>query len=176
MGKDPWSFDLLYWNAYSTNLPAALHAGFLDLLLRNPLVEPDRIEILGTPINLRAVTQDMYVVGGMTDHICSWRACYRATGLFGGSTEFVLNGSGHVQTLVCPPGNFKAKYFTNPRRAADPDQWLEGATEQKGSWWDNWIEWLQRRSGESRPALDRIGSEDYRAIEPAPGLFVHQLP
>jgi polyhydroxyalkanoate synthase len=176
MGKDPAPFDLLYWNADSTNLPAGLHAGFLDLLLRNPLVEPDRIEILGTPINLRAVTQDMYVVGGMTDHICSWRECYRATGLFRGSTEFVLNGSGHVQTLVCPPGNFKAKYFTNPRRTADPDQWLEGATEQKGSWWDNWIEWLQRRSGESRPAPDRIGSEDYRAIEPAPGLFVHQLP
>ncbi len=176
MGKNPAPFDLLYWNADSTNLPAALHAGFLDLLLRNPLVEPDRIEILGTPINLGEVTQDIYVVGGMTDHICAWRACYRAAGLFGGSTEFVLNGSGHVQTLVCPPGNFKAKYFSNPRRGADPDQWLEGATEQKGSWWDNWIEWLQRRSGELRPAPDAIGSEDYRPIEPAPGSFVHQLP
>jgi polyhydroxyalkanoate synthase len=176
MGKDPAPFDLLYWNADSTNLPAALHAGFLDLLLRNSLVEPGRIEILGTPINLRAVTHDMYVVGGQTDHICSWRACYRATGLFGGSTEFVLNGSGHVQTLVCPPGNFKAKYFTNHRRGPDPDQWLQGATEQKGSWWDNWIEWLQRRSGEWRPAPETLGSADYRPIEPAPGVFVHQLP
>ena len=176
MGKSPAPFDILYWNVDSTNLPAALHAGFLDLLLRNPLVAPDQIDVLGTPINLGSVTNDMYIVGGMTDHICSWRACYRAARLVGGATEFVLNSSGHVQTLVCPPTNFKAKYFTNPRLVADPDKWIEGATEHKGSWWDNWLEWLQRRSGEWRPPPAALGSATYRPIEAAPGSFVHQLP
>ena len=103
MGKDPAPFDILYWNADSTNLPARLHAGFMELLLRNGLTRAGAVEILGTPIDLRKVGYDMFVVGGMTDHICAWRAVYNGARLFGGRTEFVLNSSGHVQTLVCPP-------------------------------------------------------------------------
>ncbi len=176
MGKSPAPFDILYWNADSTNLPAKLHEGFLDLLLRNPLVGRDQIEILGTPINLGNVKNDMYIVGGMTDHICSWRACYRAARLFGGSTEFVLNSSGHVQTLVCPPTNFKAKYFTNHSLTADPEAWMDGATEHKGSWWDNWLEWMHRRSGEWTAPPVTLGSDDYQPIMAAPGTYVHQQP
>jgi polyhydroxyalkanoate synthase len=176
MGRSPAPFDILYWNADSTNLPARLHEGFLDLLLRNPLVGRDQIEILETPINLGNVKSDMYIVGGMTDHICAWRACYRAARLFGGSTEFVLNSSGHVQTLVCPPTNFKAKYYTNHHLTADADEWMDGATEHKGSWWDNWLEWLHKRSGEWRQPASTPGSEQYRPLEAAPGRYVHELP
>lgn len=176
MGKDPAPFDILYWNADGTNLPAALHAGFLDLLVRNPLLEPNKVEVLGTPINLRAVTQDLYVVAGQTDHICSWRAGHRAAGLFGGKAEFVLNSSGHVQSLVCPPGNFKARYFTNPRLEATPERWLASATEHKGSWWDHWLKWLETRSGEWRAAPDKLGAARFPPLEPAPGTYVHQAP
>jgi poly[(R)-3-hydroxyalkanoate] polymerase subunit PhaC len=176
MGKEPAAFDLLFWNADSTNLPAKLHAGFLDILLRNPLVEADKVAILGTPINLRSVTNDMYILAGMTDHICSWRACHRAARLFGGHVEFVLNSSGHVQSLVNPPGNFKAKYFTNPRLGVDPDLWVKGATEHKGTWWDHWLEWIEKRSGEKRAAPETLGSVHYMPIEPAPGTYVHQRP
>jgi polyhydroxyalkanoate synthase len=176
MGKDPAPFDILYWNADSTNLPAKLHAGFLDVLLRNPLVEANKAAILGTPINLRDVTSDMYLVAGLTDHICSWRACHRAAGLFGGETEFVINSSGHVQSLVNPPGNPKAKYFTNARIGSDPDRWYESATEHKGTWWEHWLEWLERRSGDKQPAPTRLGSARYVPIEPAPGTYVHQRP
>lgn len=174
MGLDPAPFDILFWNADSTNLPAKLHAGFLDLMLHNPLIKADAMKALGTPINLRDVDCDMYVLAGQTDHICPWRACYRASRLFGGRTEFVLSGSGHVQSLVCPPANFKAKYFTNHNAGSDPEAWLKGGTEHKGTWWDNWIEWIEKRSGDKRPAPTALGGGGYEAIEPAPGRYVHQ--
>ena len=174
MGKDPAPYDILYWNADSTNLPAKLHEGFLRLMLRNPLVEAGAIEMLGTPINLRNVTFDMYVLAGMTDHICAWRACHRAARLFGGRTEFALNSTGHVQSLVSPPGNFKSKYFVNPRLGDNADDWLASATEHKGSWWDNWLEWLEKRSGDMRPAPKQMGNPNYPVVEPAPGMYVHQ--
>ncbi|HZP46667.1 MAG TPA: alpha/beta fold hydrolase [Candidatus Binataceae bacterium] len=176
MGKDPAPFDILYWNSDSTNLPAELHAGFLDLLLRNPLVTPNSIEILGTPIDLSAVDSDLYVLAGLTDHICSWRSCYHAAQLLGGRVEFVLNGSGHVQSLVSPPGNFKSRYFTNPRLAPTADKWREAALEHKGSWWEHWAEWLDHRSGDWREAPREPGNETYRPLMPAPGAYVHQRP
>ncbi|MGH7987084.1 MAG: PHA/PHB synthase family protein [Candidatus Binataceae bacterium] len=176
MGKEPAAFDILFWNADSTNLTAALHAGFLDLLMRNPLAEHQPVKILGTSIDLRQVACDMYIVAGLTDHICSWRACHHAARLFGGTTEFVLNSSGHVQTLVCPPDNPKAKYFTNPRLGDDPAAWLREAQEHKGSWWENWLTWLERRSGEKRAAPESLGSGEFPILTSAPGTYVHQRP
>jgi polyhydroxyalkanoate synthase len=174
MGLDPAPFDILFWNADSTNLPASLHAGFMDIMLHNPLLKADVLKTLGTPVNLRDVDCDMYVLAGLTDHICSWRACYSASRLFGGRTEFVMSASGHVQSMVCPPTNFKAKYFTNPNAGSDPDAWFKGGTEHKGSWWDNWLEWMDKRSGDKRPAPTALGGGGYEAIEPAPGRYVHQ--
>ena len=172
MGKDPAAFDILYWNADSTNLPARLHAGFMELLLRNGLTRAGAVEILGAPIDLRRVGNDMFVVGGMTDHICSWRAVYNGARLFGGRTEFVLNSSGHVQTLVCPPTNFKAKYLVNAALGDDPETWLKNATEQKGSWWEHWLGWLDKRSGDKREAPASLGSVRFPPLEPAPGKYV----
>ena len=174
MGLDPAPFDILFWNADSTNLPAKLHAGFMDIMLHNPLLKAGALKTLGTPINLRDVDCDMYVLAGLTDHICSWRACYRASRLFGGRTDFVMSASGHVQSMVCPPTNFKARYFTNSNIGADPDAWFKGGTEHKGTWWDNWLEWMEKRSGEKRSAPAALGGNGYEAIEPAPGLYVHQ--
>jgi polyhydroxyalkanoate synthase len=174
MGQNPAPFDILYWNADSTNLPAKLHADFLNIMLRNPLMKTDALTALGTPINLHDVDCDMYILAGQTDHICPWRACHRASQLFGGRTEFVMSGSGHVQSLVCPPANFKAKYFTNHKTGSDPDAWLKGATEHKGTWWDNWLEWVDKRSGNKRPAPTTLGGNGYEVIEPAPGRYVHQ--
>jgi polyhydroxyalkanoate synthase subunit PhaC len=176
MGKEPAPFDILFWNGDSTNLPAKLHADFLDILLRNALVHDDQLKVLGTPINLRNVSSDMYILAGQTDHICAWQACHRAARLFGGEVEFVLNASGHVQSLVSPPDNFKAKYFTNERPANDAEAWYQSATQHKGSWWEHWSEWLSRRSGEKRPAPEEPGNAQYPALQAAPGSYVFQCP
>ena len=174
MGLNPAPFDILYWNGDSTNLPARLHADFLNIMLRNPLMEAGALTALGTPVDLGAVDCDMYILAGQTDHICPWRACHRASRLFGGRTEFVMSGSGHVQSMVCPPANFKAKYFTNHHTGTDADAWFKGATEHKGTWWDHWLDWMDKRSGNKRSAPTALGSSEYAVIEPAPGRYVHQ--
>jgi polyhydroxyalkanoate synthase len=174
MGKQPAPFDILFWNSDSTNLPAKLHEGFLDLFLRNPLVHGREVNVLGTPINLRDAKNDLYLVAGMTDHICAWRACYRATRMFGGKAEFVLGSSGHIQSLVNPPGNLKSRFFLNARLPHEPDAWLKGATENKGSWWDHWLKWLSARSGEDRPAPTSLGGNGFQPTDPAPGTYVHE--
>jgi polyhydroxyalkanoate synthase subunit PhaC len=176
MGKEPAPFDILFWNGDSTNLPAKLHADFLDILLRNALVHANQLKVLGTPINLGDVSSDMYILAGQTDHICAWQACHRAARLFGGEVEFVLNSSGHVQSLVCPPDNFKAKYYTNARPANDAETWYQSATQHKGSWWEHWTEWLSRRSGEKRAAPKEPGNAQYPALQAAPGSYVFQCP
>ena len=102
--------------------------------------------------------------------------CYGTAKLFGDRSTFVLANGGHIQTLLNPPGNPKAKYFTNSRIGGDPDRWYESATEHKGTWWDHWLEWLERRSGEKQPAPTALGSARYAPIEPAPGTYVHQRP
>lgn len=174
MGERPPAFDILYWNGDSTNLPAKLHEGFLKLFLDNPLAKPGSIEVLDTPIDLRKIKSDMYLLAGQTDHICTWHSCYRATPLFGGKVEFVLNSSGHVQSLVSPPGNLKSHYFTNSRMPEDADLWLRGATDNRGSWWDHWLKWLGARAGEERPAPSKVGNSAYPPIGPAPGSYVHE--
>ena len=174
MGEPPPAFDILYWNDDSTNLPAKLHEGFLKLFLNNPLVHPGAIEILDTPIDLRKIKIDMYLLAGQTDHICTWRSCYRATRLFGGKVEFVLNSSGHVQSLVNPPGNLKSHYFLSAKLPDDADLWLEAATDNRGSWWDHWLKWIGSRSGDQRDAPSRLGNAAYPPICPAPGTYVHE--
>jgi polyhydroxyalkanoate synthase len=173
LGQSPPAFDILYWNADTTRLPAGLHSDFLELAEGNPLVEPGAQVVLGVPIDLREVTCDAYVVGGTTDHIIPWQSAYRATQLFAGNTEFVLSSSGHIQAIVNPPGNPRASYFTGGEYGPDPEKWREGASRREGSWWENWTGWLQARSGVQRPAPKDPGNHQFAALEPAPGRYVH---
>ncbi len=174
MGEQPAPFDILYWNSDSTCLPAKLHEGFLGLFLKNPLIRANEATILSTRINLRDVRNDMFLVAGMTDHICAWRACYRSTAIFGGSIEFILGSSGHIQSLVNPPGNFKARYFAGSRLPEDPDAWLKGATENKGTWWDHWLKWYSARAGWEKQAPSAFGNSRFPALDRAPGTYVHE--
>ncbi|HVS41819.1 MAG TPA: alpha/beta fold hydrolase [Candidatus Dormibacteraeota bacterium] len=173
MGNPPPAFDILAWNNDTTNLPAALHAQFIRILLDNALTRPGELQVLGTPIDLGAITAPAYVLAGVTDHITPWRACYRATGLLGGESSFVLSNSGHIQALVNPPGNPKASYFTGPPPGPDPDAWRAAATEHRDSWWGHWLEWLGPHCGARRPAAERLGSRRHPPMEAAPGTYVH---
>lgn len=172
MGKNPPAFDVLAWNCDSTNLPAALHGDFLEIAGTNGLTEPGTIEVLDTPIDLGQVTCPAFVVGAVTDHITPWQGCYQTVNLLGGETEFVLSSQGHIQALVNPSGNPKGRYHTNPDTPDDPDQWLDGATEHSGSWWDHWSVWLKGQAGKLVAAPEELGSEANPATIPAPGRYV----
>lgn len=173
-GEDPPPFDVLFWNNDSTNLPAALHSDYLRVYEEQPFTRPGEVELAGHKVDLTKVTQDTFIVGGVTDHITPWKACYRATQLLGSENiEFILSHSGHIQALLNPPGNPKAKYYRNTNKPpADVDQWMmAGASENAGSWWPLWKEWLVARSGETKPAPKKVGSVKYPPGDAAPGKY-----
>jgi polyhydroxyalkanoate synthase len=172
LGKTPPAFDILYWNNDATRLPARMHGQLLDIFVGNLFSKPRALSVLGTPIDLSGVTCDKYVVAGMTDHITPWKGVYNTARTFGGDTRFVLSSSGHIQSLINPPGNPKAKFFVNSGLPANADAWLAGAQAQKDSWWGNWTDWLRERSGERRAAPATPGNERHPAGVKAPGTYV----
>ncbi len=174
IGNDPAAFDVLYWNNDTTRLPARLHGDLLDLYETNAFTHPGALEVLGTPIDLSKVTNDAYIVAGITDHITPWQGCYATTQLLGGKTKFILSNSGHIQALLNPPGNPKASYFVNEHYPADPEPWLARAKKQTGSWWEDWRDWLGQRSGEQKAAPGELGNEQYQPGLPAPGSYVFE--
>ncbi len=174
LGNAPPAFDILYWNNDTTRLPAKFHGELLDIFTENLFSKPGALTVLGTPIDLSEVKCDKYVVAGMTDHITPWKGVYNTARRFGGETRFVLSSSGHIQSLINPPGNPKAKYFIHPSLPADADLWLDSAIAEKDSWWNNWRDWLVARSGEKRAAPLVPGSARHPARDDAPGVYVLQ--
>jgi polyhydroxyalkanoate synthase subunit PhaC len=174
MGNRPPAFDILYWNSDTTRLPAEFHADLLRMFMENPLKAPGKISALGTAIDMSRVTVPAYVVAGITDHITPWQACYQSKNIMRGKIDFVLSSSGHIQSIVNPPTNPKAKYFLNAALPDSPEDWLAGATEQGGSWWTHWASWYREHGGSEVAAATVLGSAQYPAGDPAPGRFVHQ--
>ena len=176
MGEDPPAFDVLFWNADATNLSASLMGDFLHLFETLAFTRQGEVQMAGHAIDLSKVKGDLFILGGTTDHITPWRACYRSTQLFGSKdVTFVLSQSGHMQAILNPPGNPKAKYYVSKKPGlppADVDAWLKGAEEVAGSWWPFWMEWLQARSGKKVPAPTALGSKQHPPMEAAPGLYV----
>lgn len=174
LGNRPPAFDILYWNSDTTRLPAEFHADLLRMFLDNPLKTPGSIAALGTPIDMSKVTVPAYVVAGITDHITPWQACYQSRNILHGKIEFVLSSSGHIQSIVNPPGNPKAKYFLNSSQPDTPEAWLAGATGHDGSWWQHWSTWYRAHGGGETAAPRSPGSTAHPARDPAPGRYVHQ--
>jgi len=172
LGKQPPAHDILFWNNDPTRLPAALHAQLLDIFADDLLAKPGGLQVLGQSIDLGRVTCDIYMVGGMTDHISIWKGSYASARLFGGNFEFVLHSSGHIQTVVNPPGTPKTRYFTNAECPDEADHWLAGAGSVSGSWWEHWKEWLSRRSGSTVAVAAELGSAIHPAAAQAPGAYV----
>jgi len=174
MGKTPPAFDILYWNNDTTRLPAKMHGQLLDIFVGNLFTKPRALSVLGTPIDLTEVNCDKYVVAGMTDHITPWKGVYNTARLFGGDTRFVLSSSGHIQSLINPPGNPKAKFYLNAEAPATADAWLANAQPEKDTWWGNWRDWLAARSGERRAAPAALGNKQHPSLAAAPGTYVKQ--
>jgi polyhydroxyalkanoate synthase len=124
----------------------------------------------------RGVPRPTFVSGAVADHLTAWKGCYRTTQLLGGDdTTFVLSYSGHIASLVNPPGNPKAHYWTGTEPGTDPQAWLDEATRQQGSWWEAWADWVTERSGEKVAAREGLGTTIHPPLDPAPGRYVRDL-
>ena len=172
-GKSPAPFDVLYWNADTTRMAAALHRDMVMTGLHNSLATPGAASMLGMPVDLSQLTTDAYVVAGIADHISPWQACYRSARLLGiKDLRFVLSSSGHIASLVNPPGNPRASYRLGGVDEPDPEFWLESAEQQTDSWWPDFVAWLGERSGEKKDAPAALGGAGMAPLEPAPGTYV----
>jgi polyhydroxyalkanoate synthase len=145
----------------------------LDLYAHNRAAQPGGLQVLGTPVDLSKVECDSFVVSGMTDHITPWDCGYETARLLGGDSEVVVTTTGHIQTMVNPPGKPRARYFAGAAPGSEPHEWLSAATAHEGSWWPRYADWLLARSGPEREPAGTLGSERHRPLDPAPGRYVH---
>ena len=174
MGKDPFPFDLLYWNSDSTRMPAKMHSFYLrNMYMENKLAEPGGIEIDGTPIDLGKVKIPCYFISAIEDHIAPWKSTYTGARNFGGPVRFVLGGSGHIAGIFNPPAANKYGYWVNPaaKLPESVDAWFEGAEQQGGSWWTDWQSWVSAHDADTVAARDPAKGK-LKALEEAPGSFV----
>jgi polyhydroxyalkanoate synthase len=175
LGEEPPPFDLLHWNSDTTNLPAGWHRDYLETLYKgNKLAEKGGIAVAGTPIDVDGVTTPSYVQAGREDHIAPPESVWKIMDHFAGPKRFVLAGSGHIAGVVNPPAAQKYCYWTNDRPSATLAEFIEGATEHKGSWWPDWLAWVKKQDGAMVKADGaRVpGGGKVKAIEDAPGSYV----
>ena len=172
LGNNPPAFDILYWNADTTRLPAAFHIDLISIFESNPFVNPDVMTVLGKPIDMRKVNVYAYIVAGITDHITPWKACYETARIYGKKSTFVLANAGHLQCMLNPPGSAKSFFFSGTASTPDQDAWANAAERTDGSWWPHWMAWMQARSGDLKPTPKKLGSRKHPATVAAPGQYV----
>lgn len=174
LGKEPFPFDLLYWNSDSTRMPAAMHSFYLRNMYQNNLLkEPGGITLLGKPIDLGKVKLPIYSVAACEDHIAPWKSVYSGARLLPGPVRFALGGSGHIAGIVNPPAAGKYCYWTRETLDEDPEQWFQAAERHEGSWWSDWLAWMIPLAGEQVPAR-QPGDGKLDVIEDAPGSYVRR--
>jgi polyhydroxyalkanoate synthase len=171
MGKDPKPFDLLYWNSDQTRMPKSLHLFYLRKFYVENALSRGELVIDGETLDLGKVRVPIYMQSSKEDHIAPVRSVYKSARLFGGPVNFMMAGSGHIAGVINAPVAKKYQYWTNPALPETFEQWQAGAEEHPGSWWPNWIEWLQARSGPLVPARDPAAGP-LPVICDAPGEYV----
>jgi len=178
MGGRPAAFDILYWNADSTNLPGPMYCYYLrNTYLENRLKEPGALTNCGVPVDLGTISMPIFVLATREDHIVPWRSAYRTINHVRSCDKtFVLGASGHIAGIVNPAAKKRRSHWVSAGRSfpQEPEAWLAGATEVPGSWWTCWSEWLGARAGKRRAAPKKAGNRKYRPIEPAPGRYVKE--
>jgi polyhydroxyalkanoate synthase len=172
LGKDPFPFDLLYWNSDSTRMPAAMHSFYLrKMYVENKLIEPGGIELDGVRIDLSKVDIPKFILSTKEDHIAPWKSTYAGVHAYKGPVKFCLAASGHIAGVVNPADSGKYSHWTSNRKPKSPDAWLSSAEEHLGSWWPEWAKWIARHGGGKVPA--RVsGDGGLKVIEDAPGSYV----
>jgi polyhydroxyalkanoate synthase len=174
-GRQPEAFDILFWNSDSTNLPGPMYCTYVrNMYLDNNLRVPDRLSMLGESIDLGRLRMPAYILATREDHIVPWKTAYLSTGLLKGERRFVLGASGHVAGVVNPARKNRRSFWVGDALPAEPDAWFAQAKEQPGSWWRDWSAWLSAHGGEKGAAIQSLGSDRFRPIEPAPGRYVRE--
>ena len=178
LGQKPPAFDLLYWNSDGTRMARDAHSFYLrNTYLENNLIEPGKVALKDTPIDLGKIEGDLYAVGAEKDHIVPWYGAWRLGQLAGGKVRFVLASSGHIAGMINPPAKEKGRHWVNEEGDAGDyataQEWHENATEHEGSWWTDWVAWLNKRSGK-KVKPPKMGGDDYEPIEDAPGTYVRE--
>jgi len=172
MGKDPFPFDLLYWNSDSTRMPAAMHSFYLRKMYQeNLLIKPGGISLQGEAVDLSKVEVPTLILSTREDHIAPWMSTYAGTRAYGGKVKFVLSASGHIAGVVNPPSAKKYCFWTNPKKPKSPEKWLDKAERHEGSWWPYWRKWLEAYAGGEVPSRTP-GDGKLKPIEDAPGSYV----
>lgn len=172
LGKEPFPFDLLYWNADCTRMPAATHSFYLrNLYLKNKLAKGE-LELAGEKIDLKTINTPSYILSTREDHIAPWMSTYASTQIYGGDITFVLAGSGHIAGVINPPAKNKYGYWLHDKtKGLTPEQWLKMAKQQDGSWWQHWNDWQKNFSKQQKAPLE-FGNGTYKPFEDAPGSYV----
>jgi polyhydroxyalkanoate synthase len=172
-GRQPDAFDILYWNADSTNLPGPMYCWYVrNTYLENNLRNPGETTQCGVKVDLSAIDVPTYVLASREDHIVPWQTAYRTTQLVSGDTRFVLAASGHIAGVINPAARHKRNFWAEGEQGKRPERWLETAREVPGSWWSDWSGWLRSHAGTPVRARTRLGSTAFPEIEPAPGRYV----
>lgn len=174
LGKDPFPFDLLYWNADSTRMPAAMHSYYLRNMYQKNLLAKGSLKLRGEIIDLKQIDVPTFILSCREDHIAPWKSTYAATQLYKGPVEFVLAASGHIAGVVNPPAKKKYSHWVWQKKSplpAKPEEWFKAASEHPGSWWPHWQAWQEQFTGKRIPAR-KVGSAKHKPLEDAPGSYV----
>ena len=178
LGQKPPAFDLLYWNADGTRMARDAHSFYLrNTYLENNVIEPGKVEIKGRPIDLGKIEGEIYAVGAERDHIVPWYSAWKVGQLTSAKTRFALANSGHIAGMINPPSRGKGKHWVNEGgdagEAKTAEEWRQNAVQHDGSWWEDWTNWLEPRSGE-KVDPPNVGNGNYPPIEDAPGSYVKE--
>lgn len=176
-GEDPPPFDLLYWNADSTNLPGPMFCWYLrNMYLENSLKVPGKLSVAGEKIDLSKIDAPSFIYASREDHIVPWTSAYTSTTLLNpkkrNRNRFILGASGHIAGVINPPAKKKRSYWINDGAAATAEEWLREAKEHPGSWWTEWADFLAKYAGKQVTAPKKSGNAKFKPIEAAPGRYV----
>ncbi len=175
LGKSPPSFDLLFWNVDSTNLPGPMYSYYLrHMYLNNELKKPNCLTMCSTPVDLSKITCPSYIYASREDHIVPWKSAYNSTQILKGPKRFVLGASGHIAGVINPPHKKKRNYWTSNKLPKEAQDWYSAANLVDGSWWPDYVLWLASQSGKKFKAKTQLGSLKFKVIEPAPGSYVKE--
>lgn len=173
MGREPFPFDLLYWNDDATNMPAAMHSFYMRKCYQdNLLPTPGAVTMNGTSIDMGKVKTPCYFLSAKDDHIAPWKATYATTQLFSGPKTFTLSASGHVAGVINPPEAHKYHFWSSDKTPKAPDEWLSDLKSTEGSWWPHWSKWMSQYGDDKVPARKIGAGGKLKPIEDAPGSYV----